>query len=119
MWKIVIAALIVIPLVGGMGYYVMNSKPLPFESVCKKGHDQYTDLCDNVGKRAWSLPNMISINDKDYGPILGVAWRKKGSIISSRGRDRRYSERNAYYYIIGSDKSDYTYLRLASEIEPH
>lgn len=114
--KIVVSLVIVIPAVGGIGYYAINAENIPFESVCEKGHKKYTNLCENVGKRAKSIKNMTAINNADYGKIVGVAWRQRGSIISSSGQDQRYSASNSYYYIISGDKRGYYFLRIVSEI---
>ncbi len=105
-------------IVAGAAYYAlfMYLPPLPYESVCERGHKKYTNLCDNVGRRAYGVSTLSGVNDDvDYGPIYGVAWRAIGSTISVRGQERRYSEKNAYYYIIGSDNSDYVYLRIADQ----
>lgn len=118
MKKIIVLLVILTPAIVGAIYWIMNSQPLPYISVCKKGNSRYTHLCNNIGKRAYNTYGLGRINQKDYGPILGVAWRKKGSIISPPGHQKRYSERNSYYYIIGSDNSDYSFLRLVNEIDP-
>ena len=116
--KLVAAAIVVIPVVGGIIYYSMNAVNIPFETVCVEGNEKYTDLCDNIGKRAHSIKNMIAINDTDYGKIVGVAWRVRDSRISGPGQEARYSASNSYYYIISSDnRKDYYFLRIVSEIE--
>lgn len=115
--KIVTSLIIVIPAAMGIGYYATNSENIPFETVCVAGHKKYTSLCDNIGKRAKSIKNMTAINNTDYGKIFGVAWRQRGSKISSPGQDQRYSASNSYYYIISADKKGYYFLRIASEIE--
>jgi len=124
MWKYILISLLFIPLIGGviggLIYYTMNQENLEFNSVCDNTtDDQYTDLCNNVGKHAFGIKQLYNVNkDTDYGPILGVAWRRQGSIISSYGQERRYSEGNSYYYIIGSDTNkNYQYLRLTTETE--
>ncbi len=120
MKKLFLALFVLLPLVGGMIYFFafVYLPPLPFENVCEAGHKKYTKLCNNVGRRAYGVSNLSSINDNvNYGPIYGVAWRAQGSKISTRGQESRYSEQNAYYYIIGSDTSDYVYLRLADQVE--
>lgn len=118
MWKKIIIAAVALPIAGVVIYFSLNVKTMTFESVCNdKTNDKYDEtLCSNVGKRAHNLYSMDALNDKDYGPIIGVAWRKKGSIISSPGRAKRYSENNSYYYIIGSDTSNYQFLRTIDEI---
>lgn len=120
MKKLLIGLFVLLPIVGGMAYYFlfMYLPPLPFENVCQPGHKKYTKLCDNVGRRAVSLQTLSGVNDDvDYGPIYGVAWRANGSRVTIPGQNPRYSERNAYYYIIGSDTSDYVYLRLADQVD--
>ena len=121
MLRTILSIFILVPLISGVVYYFMEiyKPPLPFESVCMKGNKRYTTLCRNVGKRAYGLSNMAAINNgKDFGPILGVSWRSKGSIISTKGQEARYSEKNTYYYIIGSDTSDYVYLRAVDKVQP-
>ena len=121
MIKKILLALILIPAIGGIGYYIATVEYLDFESVCGRDHKRYTKLCKNVEKRAYSKKSVINITSKDYGLILGVAWRKKGSIISSKiQKKKRYSEGNAYYYILGSDKKGANqFLRLATETDAH
>ncbi len=119
MKKLLLALFVLFPLIGGVTYYFMFRylPPLPFETVCVSGHKKYTKLCENVGRRATGISSLAGVNHNvDYGPIYGVAWRAKGSTISVRGQERRYSEKNAYYYIVGSDNSDYIYLRLAEQV---
>jgi hypothetical protein len=114
--KIIVSMAIVIPAIGAMTYYAMNSETVPFESVCDPDNNRYTNLCDNVSKRARSTRNMTGINNTDYGTIIGVAWRQRGSIISSPGQELRYSSSNSYYYIISGDKKGYFFLLIASEV---
>jgi len=105
-------------LAGGAGYYLMNRTTMPYESVCQKGHKNYSKKCDNVGKRAYSVTNMRYVSPRDYGEILGVAWRRKDSVISPPGHAKRYSEKNAHYYILGESKeADYMYLRRVDEAQ--
>ena len=116
--KLIATVAVIIPLIGGVVYFVMNAENIPFESVCEKGHDKYTDLCENVNKKAFSTKNMAAINNTDYGKIIGVAWRTRNGRISSPGQRARYSESNSYYYIINSNsKKDYYFLRIVSEID--
>lgn len=120
MKKLLLALFVLLPLVGGMVYYFafVYIAPLPFEDVCQPGHKKYTKLCQNVGYRAVGVSTLSGVNDNvDYGPIYGVAWRAKGSKLTLMGQTPRYSEQNAYYYIIGSDNSDYIFLRLADQVE--
>lgn len=112
MIRIILIILIAIPAIGGLAYFVMTHKTIPFESVCSQNHKKYNKrLCSQVGKRAHSKQTVSALNNKDYGPIIGLAWRSKGSVISSPGQEKRRSEKNAYYYIVGSDNSDYVFLR--------
>lgn len=116
--KIAAAVIIIVPAIGYMTYYTMNAENIPFETVCVDGNSKFNeDLCANVGKRAHSIKNMLGINDTDYGKIVGVAWRQRGSIISSQGQEMRYSASNSYYYIISGDKKGYYFLRIVSETE--
>jgi hypothetical protein len=116
-FKIVLSVIIVVAALGTFAYYAMNAENIPFETVCEKGHPRYNDLCGNVGKRARTIKNMAAIRDVDYGEIIGVAWRQRGSIISSPGQVIRFSESNSYYYIVRSDQKGYYFLRLTSEVD--
>ena len=121
MVKKIIIALVILPVIGVIGYYAANVERMDFESICKKGHKRYTKLCKNVGKNAYSKQSLVNINNINYGIILGVAWRKKGSIISSSfQKKKRRSESNSYYYIIApkNEKNEGQFLRLASEVDP-
>lgn len=120
MIKAIIAAIVIIPLLGVLGYFMLNMDQQTFQSVCQKDNKRYTDLCTNVGKFAYSKQSVININEKNYGKILGVAWRKKGSIISSPNQTaKRYSENNAYYYIVGDSKNAASqFLRAVNETDP-
>jgi hypothetical protein len=108
-----------LPLAGVVIYYIMNADTLDFESVCEKGNSRYTSLCENVGKHAVSQLSIINLNDKDYGVIVGVSWRKKGNTISSSNqKTKRVSEKNAYYYIIEPNKDKKAqFLRAVSETD--
>jgi hypothetical protein len=121
MIKKIIAIMFIIPLIGAIGYFLMNARTMDFESICDdKTNKKYNEnLCANVGKRAVSQQSVINVNDKDYGVIIGVAWRTKGSIInSSNQKQKRVSEKNAYYYIISSgDKGEGQFLRAVSETD--
>ena len=116
----ILIAILLIPAVGGIYYYSSTIDQYQFESICGRDHDRYTRLCDNVGKFAHSKASLANLNDKNYGKIIGVAWRKKGSIISSRRQTKkRRSEKNAYYYIIGNPKdASSQFLRAATETDP-
>ena len=119
-FKIFLAVVTVVGLLGGGAYIVSTADQMQFESVCQKGHKKYTKRCLNVGKYAWTQQSVLNINEKNYGKIIGVAWRKKDSIISSRNQSKkRRSEKNAYYYIIGDIKDSKTqFLMMADQIEP-
>ena len=115
--------IITLAIIGPAGYYlymyISNRDTLDFETVCEKGHKKYTKLCRNVGKDAWSKPSVANLNEKNFGKILGVAWRRKNSIISAKGQRSRRSESNSYYYIIGTlGKDGAQFLRVESEIDP-
>jgi broad specificity polyphosphatase/5'/3'-nucleotidase SurE len=118
--KIFIAMIMLISVVAGAAYFVLNSDQMQFESVCKKGNKRNTKLCNDVGKNAWTKKSVLQINENNYGKIIGVAWRKKDSIISSRNqKTKRKSEGNSYYYIVGDKKdADSQFLMLTSEIDP-
>ena len=118
--KILIATILLILVAGGAGYFVLTADIMQFESVCQKGHKRYTKLCEDVGRYAWSKKSVLQINENNYGKIIGVAWRTKDSIISSRNqKSKRKSEGNSYYYIVGDEKDfDSQSLMLASEIDP-
>lgn len=120
MFKKIFAAIIVFGIIGVVTYYTLNMDQVQFESVCDKDNKRYTKYCENVGKFAWNQKSVLEINEKNYGPIIGVAWRKKGSIISSRiHKKKRVSEKNAYYYIIGNPKDPETqFLRVVDETSP-
>ena len=99
--------------VAGIGYYMMNREVLKFESVCVPNNSKFNEeLCSHVGKRAYSLSRMSSLNERDFGKIVGVAWRTKGTQISASGQKKRVSPKNGYYYIIQQNKSDYSFLRF-------
>lgn len=115
--KIVIGIIVIIPIIGITVYFVMNAESIPFETVCSAQHEKYTDLCENVGKRAHTKKSLQLLNDKDYGKIVGVAWRQRGNKISAPGQEVRVSESNAYYYIIAGDKKGYYFLRLVTETD--
>lgn len=120
MIKKIIILILLAPAVVGIAYYTLTADRLQFESICDRNHDRYTKLCKNVGKNAHSKASVVNLNDKNYGKIIGVAWRRKGSIISSkRQKKKRRSEKNAYYYIIGDIKDrNSQFLRAATETDP-
>lgn len=119
MIKKIVMALIFIPIVGGLIYFASNMERLEFESVCERNHSRYTKHCEDVGKNAYSQKSVVTLNEKNYGKILGVAWRKKDSVISPRNqKKKRRSEKNAYYYIIGDPKIPSSqFLRAVSETD--
>lgn len=119
MVKKIIFGLLGLLAVAGVGYYMMNREVLKFETVCVANNTKFNEeLCGHVGKRAYSLSRMSSLNDRDFGKIVGVAWRTKGTQISAAGQKKRVSPKNGYYYIIQQDGSDYSFLRLVEETEP-
>lgn len=119
--KILIAIIIIVGTLVGGGYLLLNADQMQFKTVCEEDHKRYTKkLCKNVGKEAWTQSSVLEINEKKYGTIIGVAWRKKGSIISSRNqKKKRRSEKNTYYYIIG-DIKDYQsqFLMVVDQVDP-
>ncbi|PIR37502.1 MAG: hypothetical protein COV35_10465 [Alphaproteobacteria bacterium CG11_big_fil_rev_8_21_14_0_20_39_49] len=119
-FKIFLAVIFTVGLLGGGAYVVSNADQMQFESVCKKDNKRYTSkYCSNVGKYAWTQQSVLNINEKNYGKIIGVAWRKKDSVISSRNqKEKRRSEKNAYYYIVGYNKdAGSQFLMLAEQID--
>jgi len=118
--KIFIAVIVLIGAAGGAGYVVLTADQMQFKSVCEANHKRYTKkYCKNIGKEGWTQKSVIQVNEKKYGTIIGVAWRKKGSVISSRSqKNKRKSEKNAYYYIIGDIKdSKSQFLMMADQID--
>lgn len=116
--KWILGIIILIPIIGVTAYYAMNVQTMEFETICKKDNPRYTDLCENVGKRAFSKKSLSALNNEDYGQIIGVAWRKKDSIISStREKRKRRAESNSYYYILKSDEGNIQFLRLVDETD--
>jgi hypothetical protein len=118
--KILVSVIIVVAASYGGWYMFEHADQLQFKSVCEDRHKRYTKLCNNVGKYAWTQESVLKINEKNYGKIIGVAWRKKGGVISSRSqKNKRRSESNSYYYIVGNPKDINTqFLMLASQIDP-
>ena len=117
--KILAAVIIVVPaIIWATMSDSSSSKNSPFESVCNNDHDKYTPLCKNIGKRAHIIQNMLAVNDTDFGEIVGIAWRVRGSSISAPGQKVRYSAGNFYYYIIRVDEKGYFFLRLVREVDP-
>ncbi len=116
--KILIAVVVLIAVAVG-GYFVVTNKTIAFKSVCDAANPKFNgEYCAHVGKRAYTLKNMSAVNEKDFGKIIGVAWRSKGSTVSAPGQQKRTSPRNSYYYIIQQDGGDYVFLRLVSETDP-
>ena len=75
--------------------------------------------CDDVGKSAYNFLGSRTFRNIYLGPIIGVAWRPVGSIVSAPGREVQLSPRDAFYYIIGpGGVVPYTFLRMAREIDP-
>lgn len=98
-----------------IAYYVTQhfKNTLPFKSVCKKTHEKYAEnLCNNIGKRAHS----VKIPTKNLGPIIEVTWIKKGGKISIAEREERFTVNEGYFYLIGSDHSDYIFLKPVQEV---
>ena len=83
--KIIIGTIVLVSLLGGAGYFVMNAENIPFESVCNDiNNEKYSKkLCKDIGKRARTTKNLRVLNDKDFGKIIGVAWRERGDKISA------------------------------------
>lgn len=118
MFKKILIGIVVAAALGGVGFYIATHKTIAFESVCDSTNTKYhEEYCKNVGKSAYTLASMASINEKNFGKIIGVAWRSKGSTVSAPGQQKRTSTRNAYYYIVQQEGGDYAFLRLVSETE--
>ena len=114
----VLAALGILSAATYASIYYIGVKDIPFESVCTQGHEKYTNLCQNIGKRAYATKRMSALNNRDYGKIVGVSWRERGGRISPPGQEIRHSDSNSYYYIISSGSDGYYFLRITSEIDP-
>ena len=68
----------------------------PWESVCPDGSVAY---CENVGRNAHNRNGPPELKELKLGKIIGVAWRAKGSLITTTCPTET-SPRDAYYYII-------------------
>lgn len=68
----------------------------PWESVCPDGSVTY---CKNVGKNAHNRNGPPELKELKLGKIIGVAWRAKGSLITTTCPTKT-SPQDAYYYII-------------------
>ncbi len=86
----------------------------PWHNICDDpGDNPGKYYCENVGKTAYNAFGHPALRDVALGKIIGVAWRPKGSAISTSGR---VSPRNAYYYII-DDGGKIPFLRQCREID--
>jgi len=69
-------------------------------------------FCSNVGKNAFEDDGLLLNLTHEYGEILGVVWRSKGSIARIYGGSIEfnfdpkiyYTPNAAYYYIVKNDK---------------
>jgi hypothetical protein len=116
--KLLIAAILAGGIIYGTIHYVNQTETLNFETICLEDNKYFhEELCSHVGKRAYSIPSVAALNQKDFGPIIGVTWRKVGNLISGSGMKSRRSKQNTYYYIIGHDKNtNYQRLMLVNEV---
>lgn len=119
--KIVIAAAAVLLCGGGAAAYFLRGDEVArghaFKSICDKDDPYYTDLCDNVGKEARSLFTVDPVNDNVYGLVAGVAWRRKGNIISRPNEAKRFAPGNNYYYILcPPDMPSYCMLAVHTQV---
>lgn len=74
--------------------------------------------CKNVGKKAYNAYGIKFLREVYLGPIIGVAFKKTGEVLTGPGREVRYVEITGLYYIIGpGGVADYTFLRYGPEIE--
>lgn len=91
-----------------------------FKNICKtkRSKNYNKDLCKNINKKAYSAKYMNANQNFTYGPIIGVSWLNKGDNQNHHGKKYYIpSEKESYYYIIGSNKSDYKFLINVSEVE--
>ena len=89
-----------------------------FTSICDSNPSN--EYCKNVGKKAYNNFGVPALRKIYIGPIIGVAWKQKGSLISPPGREPvRTSPRDAFYYIIGpGGVANEIFLREAHGIAP-
>jgi len=106
---------------------VLGLQPFPavagsekWTNICSKSDVFY---CDDIGKKAFN--KMGGPEDIKLGKIIGVTWKKKGSVIGysaaipNRGisEEPRLSPRDAYYFIIDDDTGANPFLRQCIEIQ--
>ena len=88
---------------------VAQSKNMRWANICPDDNITY---CDNVGKNAYSNSRKSPLpKGTKLGRIEGVAWRRKGAMIS---HDGRRSMIDAFYYIV-NDGSGKTFLALCRD----
>ena len=74
--------------------------------------------CKNVGKKDYNAYGIKFLREVYIGPIIGVAFKKTGEVLTSPGREVRYVDTTGLYYIIGpGGVAEYTFLRYGPEIE--
>jgi|GEM_PF-6767721 len=76
--------------------------------------------CDQVGKTAFNNFGPPMVRDVEIGPIIGVAYKLKGGLISRpEAQTIQLAPRNAFFFIIGpGGVADYEFLRDTREIAP-
>ncbi len=90
---------------------------MAFTYICES--DRTGFYCEDVGKGAYNRFRIVQYRSVFLGPIVGVAWRPKGSLKSAPGQPIRVSARDAFYDIIGpGGVANYSFLRLARDIDP-
>ena len=91
-----------------------------FADVCPS--DPSNLHCREVGKHAYNAVGAPVMRTIFIGPIIGVAWRPQGSLISRPEHPPRTSPRDAWYFIIGpggvAAAHEAPFLREAREIAP-
>ncbi|NWF37512.1 hypothetical protein [Mariprofundus sp. KV] len=88
----------------------------PFSSICP---DKEVVYCGKVGKTAYNSFGPAALRAVNIGPIVGVAYKLKGALISRpESSSIQLASKNSYYYIIGpGGVADYYFLRDVSEID--
>lgn len=97
-----------------------NKENFVFEDICtKKESKSYNEnFCKNIGKKAFNTKYFSSNHEIDYGPILGVSLLQKGD--NKNYKNAKYIipvEKESYYYIVGSYKSNYKFLIDVSKVK--
>jgi len=100
---------------------IFNAGKLKFEDICSSRNVEY---CRNVGKNAYNnSKNPKLLRNIKLGKIVGVTWKKRGSVILIEdaipkyniAEERYFAPKDAYYYIIDYGGGEY-FLREVDEI---